>query len=124
MMDFKILAVLLREMAGNCYLKFIQLMIINQILNYRHEEEIPSYEINVNSAIVVKEPACQYKRHKRRGSDPCVGKVPWRRLKQERLENVEHGGVSAECGLTVKIYKASEKYSPLKERQKTRDNDV
>ena len=32
MMDFKILAALLREMAGNCYLKFIQLMVINQIL--------------------------------------------------------------------------------------------
>ena len=26
-----------------------------------------------------REPACQYRRHKRRGSNPCVGKTPWRR---------------------------------------------
>ena len=26
-----------------------------------------------------REPACQYRRHTRRGSNPCVGKTPWRR---------------------------------------------
>ena len=29
-----------------------------------------------------KEPACQGKRHKRRGFDPWVGKIPWRRVWQ------------------------------------------
>ena len=29
-----------------------------------------------------KEPACQYKRHKRGGFDPWVGKIPWRRAGQ------------------------------------------
>ena len=29
-----------------------------------------------------KEPACQRRRHKRRGFDPWVGKVPWRRSRQ------------------------------------------
>ena len=29
-----------------------------------------------------KEPACQCRRHKRRGFDPCVGKTPWRRAWQ------------------------------------------
>ena len=26
-----------------------------------------------------KEPTCQYRRPKRPGFDPCVGKIPWRR---------------------------------------------
>ena len=26
-----------------------------------------------------KEPSCQYRRHKRRGFGPWVGKIPWRR---------------------------------------------
>ena len=26
-----------------------------------------------------REPACQHRRHKRRGSNPWVGKIPWRR---------------------------------------------
>ena len=29
-----------------------------------------------------KEPTCQYRRHKRQGFDPWVGKVPWRRAWQ------------------------------------------
>ena len=29
-----------------------------------------------------KEPACQYRSHKRRGFDPWVGKIPWRRTRQ------------------------------------------
>ena len=29
-----------------------------------------------------KEPACQCRRHKRRGFDPWVGKIPWRRAWQ------------------------------------------
>ena len=29
-----------------------------------------------------KEPACQYRRRKRHGLDPCVGKIPWRRAWQ------------------------------------------
>ena len=29
-----------------------------------------------------KEPACQCRRHKRGGFDPCVGKIPWRRARQ------------------------------------------
>ena len=29
-----------------------------------------------------KESACQYRRHKRRGFDPWVGKIPWRRAWQ------------------------------------------
>ena len=29
-----------------------------------------------------KEPTCQYRRHKRCGFDPWVGKIPWRRAKQ------------------------------------------
>ena len=29
-----------------------------------------------------KEPACQCRRHKRRGFDPQVGKIPWRRAWQ------------------------------------------
>ena len=29
-----------------------------------------------------KEPACQSRRHKRRGFDPWVGKIPWRRTWQ------------------------------------------
>jgi len=29
-----------------------------------------------------KEPACQSRRHKRRGFNPGVGKIPWRRAQQ------------------------------------------
>ena len=29
-----------------------------------------------------KEPACQYRRHKKRGFDPWIGKIPWRRAWQ------------------------------------------
>ena len=29
-----------------------------------------------------KEPACQGRRHKRHGFDPCVSKIPWRRAQQ------------------------------------------
>ena len=29
-----------------------------------------------------KEPACRYRRHKRRGFDPWLGKIPWRRAWQ------------------------------------------
>ena len=29
-----------------------------------------------------KDPACQHRRHKRRGFDPWVGKIPWRRAWQ------------------------------------------
>ena len=29
-----------------------------------------------------KEPACQCRRHKRLGFNPCVGKIPWRRAWQ------------------------------------------
>ena len=32
--------------------------------------------------LVVKDPACQCRRHTRRGFDPCVGKIPWRRARQ------------------------------------------
>ena len=32
-----------------------------------------------------KEPACQWSRHKRRGFDPWVGKIPWRRAWQPTL---------------------------------------
>ena len=39
MSDFKILAVLLRKVAGNCYLKFIQLMVMNQILTINMRRE-------------------------------------------------------------------------------------
>ena len=30
-------------------------------------------------------PTCQYRRHKRRGFDPWVGKIPWRRAWQPTL---------------------------------------
>ena len=33
-------------------------------------------------ALVVREPSCQCRRLKRRGFDPCVGKIPWRRAWQ------------------------------------------
>ena len=29
-----------------------------------------------------KEPSCQYRRHKRQGFSPCVGKIPWRKAQQ------------------------------------------
>ena len=29
-----------------------------------------------------KESTCQYRRHKRHGFNPCVGKIPWRRAWQ------------------------------------------
>ena len=32
-----------------------------------------------------KEPACQYRKHKRRGFDSWVGKIPWRRKWQPTL---------------------------------------
>ena len=32
--------------------------------------------------LVGKEPTCQCGRHKRRGFDPCMGKIPWRRAWQ------------------------------------------
>ena len=33
-------------------------------------------------ALVVKKPTCQFRRHKRHGFDPWVGKIPWRRAQQ------------------------------------------
>ena len=43
-----------------------------------------------------KESACQYRRHRRLGFDPCVGKIPWRRkwhpLQHSCLENPVNRG--------------------------------
>ena len=44
-----------------------------------------------------KEPACQYKKHKRLGFNPCVRKIPWRRawhpLQYPCLENAVDRGI-------------------------------
>ena len=47
-------------------------------------KKIPGLTIRCTSqvALVVKEPTCQGRRHKRRGFDPCVRKIPWRRAWQ------------------------------------------
>ena len=45
-----------------------------------------------------KEPTCQFRGHKRRRSDPWVGKIPWRRAQQPTpvfcLENPMDRGAS------------------------------
>ena len=41
-----------------------------------------------------KEPTCQCRRHKRRGFDPWLGKIPWRRARQPTpvfLSRESHG---------------------------------
>ena len=51
-----------------------------------------------------KESTCQCRRHKRRGFDPWVGKIPWRRARQPTpvfLPGQSHG------------YRSLEGYSPL-----------
>ena len=53
-----------------------------------------------------KEPTCQFKRHKRRGFNPCIGKILWRRKWQSTpvlLPGKTHGQRSlvdySPCGL-------------------------
>ena len=41
-----------------------------------------SYPRELQVVLVVKELACHYRRHKRLGFDPQVGKIPWRRAWQ------------------------------------------
>ena len=46
-----------------------------------------------------KEPACQYRRRKWRGFDRCVGKIPWRKVRQPTpvfLPGESHGQRSLE----------------------------
>ena len=44
---------------------------------------IIKYEQNgASQVMLVNEPTCQCRRHKRHGMDPLVGKIPWRRAQQ------------------------------------------
>ena len=56
-------------------------------------ETVTSYISNPRW-LIGKEPACQYRRHKRRGFNPCVRKIPWRRAQQSTpvfLSGESHG---------------------------------
>ena len=57
-----------------------------------------------------KEPTCQCRRHKRRGFDPWVGKIPWRRAWQPTvvfLPGESHGQRSL-AGYSPRGYEESD----------------
>ena len=52
------------------------------------EEHLGDTHTHTHTHTYGKEPACQYRRHNRRGFDPWIGTIPWRRkLQYSCLEN-------------------------------------
>ena len=67
------------EKKSNQVLFFLWITIVYSIIViYLHTCHLLTSQV----AWVVKEPACQCRRHKRCGFDPWVGKIPWRRTWQ------------------------------------------
>ena len=78
--------------------------LISPVSEFKMSDSWPLFYFKMLLALLIggasgKEPGCQCRRPKRRGFDPCVGKIPWRRARQPTpvfLPGESHGQRSLE----------------------------